>query len=117
MPDLPTAASPATKLPACADTLFVSAQSTSASFRVAVDRQALRLLAVGLPGTLSFSSILSGLGVAGAASLGDILTVSSSRVIYVPGNSTGVHFFLSGSCSNWDHCLISHAADRSASSM
>ncbi|PSC67508.1 Arabinogalactan endo-1,4-beta-galactosidase isoform A [Micractinium conductrix] len=53
-----------------------------------MDSQGLRLLAVGMPGTVSFGSLLSGMGVPNAASLGDILTVTATTVLFVPG-STG----------------------------
>lgn len=76
-----------------ADILFVSASSRAASFKAGLDKQGLRMLAVGLPDTLSFGSILSGLGVSAAASLGDMMTVSDTTVLYVPaanGSSNGV---------------------------
>lgn len=79
-------------MPAHADVLFVTAQSPDVSFRAALDKQGLRLLSVGLPRQQSFSSVLSGLGVTGAASVGDILTASGTTAIYVPavqGASSG----------------------------
>ena len=57
-----------------------------------MDKQGLRVLAVGLPGTLSMGAILTDLGVTGAASLGDVLTVTATTVVYVPavnGNTGG----------------------------
>ena len=72
------------------DTLFVSASTHTVAFRAGMDSQGLRLLAVGMPGTVSFGSLLSGMGVPNAASLGDILTVTATTVLFVPG-STGGH--------------------------
>jgi hypothetical protein len=74
-----------------ADILYVTARTPSATFKAAMDMQALRLMTVDMPNTLSFGNILTGLGVTGAASLGDIITVSNTTVVYVPAvNGSGV---------------------------
>ena len=61
------------------------------TFKAGVDKKGLRLMSVGMPGTLSLGSVLTGLGVAGADSRGDMLTASATTVLYVPSvaNSTG----------------------------
>ena len=62
------------------------------SFKAGVDKQGLRLMSVGMPGTLSLGSVLTGLGVTGAESLGDMLTATATTVVYVPSvaGSTGI---------------------------
>lgn len=73
-----------------ADILYVTASTPSMTCRVALDKQKLRLLTLDMPDTLSFGSILTGLGVSGADSLGDIITVSATTVVYVPAvNGSG----------------------------
>jgi hypothetical protein len=72
------------------DILYVTARTPTTNFKAAMDRQTLRLMTLDMPNTLSFGSILTGLGVSGAASLGDIITVSNTTVVYVPAvNGTG----------------------------
>lgn len=66
-----------------ADILYITAVTSSGSLKVATDKKSLRLLTVDMPNTLSFGSILSDLGASGAASLGDIITVSNTTVVYV----------------------------------
>jgi hypothetical protein len=73
-----------------ADILYVTGSTPSITFKAAMDRQSLRLMALDMPGELSFGDILTGLGVSGAASLGDIITVSATTVLYVPNvNGSG----------------------------
>ncbi len=76
---------------AYADILYLSASTSSIAFRVGLDGQGLRLMAVSLPGTLTVGSILSSLGVTSAESLGDILTLTATTLVYVPAvaNTTG----------------------------
>lgn len=72
------------------DILYVTGSTPSITFKAAMDRQSLRLMALDMPGELSFGDILTGLGVSGAASLGDIITVSATTVLYVPNvNGSG----------------------------
>lgn len=66
-----------------ADILYVTAVTPSITFKVAMDKQRLRMLTVDMPGSLSFGDILQGLGATGAESLGDIITVSNTTVVYV----------------------------------
>lgn len=68
----------------CADILYVTATTSSMVFKAAVDTKSLRMLAVSMPGTLSFGDILIELGVTSAASVGDVLTVTATTVVYVP---------------------------------
>ena len=71
--------------------MFITASTPTANFQVAADKQALRLLTLDMPNTLTFGSILSGLGVSGAASLGDIISVAATTVVYVPAvNGSGM---------------------------
>eukprot|EP00775_Hariotina_reticulata_P009551 gene9551-9715_t len=71
--------------------MFITARSANSTFRAALDTQGLRLMVVSMPNTLSFGSILTGLGVTGASSLGSSVNASSSSVVYVPAvNGSGV---------------------------
>lgn len=73
-----------------ADILYVTGSTPSITFKAAMDKKSLRLMALDMPGELSFGDILTGLGVSGAASLGDIITVSATTVLYVPNvNGSG----------------------------
>ena len=73
-----------------ADILYVTASTSDITFKAAMDRQALRLMSVDMPATWSFGDVLTSLGVSGAASLGDVVSVSATTLVYVPGvNGTG----------------------------
>lgn len=82
---------------ALADILYINATTSDMAFRAAIDARSLRMLSVSMPGTLSFGSILAGLGVTSAASMGDVMTVTATTVVYVPNvaNVTGKY------CSHW----------------
>jgi hypothetical protein len=70
--------------------MYVTASTPSLSFRAALDRSGLRMMAVDMPSSLSFGSILAGLGVSGAASLGDMISVAATTVVFVPAvNGSG----------------------------
>lgn len=62
----------------------MAATTSGASFGAAIDQQGLRLMTVSLPNTWSLGGILEGLGVSAASSLGDIMTMSSTELVYVP---------------------------------
>lgn len=49
-----------------------------------MDNESMRMIAVSIPGTVSFGSILADLGVSSMESMGDIITVTSTTVVYVP---------------------------------
>ena len=70
--------------------MYITANTTGVSFKAAIDRQSLRMMTLDMPRTLSFGSILTGLGVSGAATLGDLVSVSATTVVYVPSvNGSG----------------------------
>jgi hypothetical protein len=72
--------------------MYVTASTPSLYFRAALDRSGLRMMAVDMPSSLSFGSILAGLGVSDAALLGDMISVAATTVVFVPTvNGSGAH--------------------------
>jgi hypothetical protein len=67
-----------------AEIMYVTASTPEMNFNVALDKSNMRMMAISMPNTLSFGNILTGLNVPSAAAWGDIVTISSTSVVYVP---------------------------------